>query len=197
MFQRLLPSSTLLTITRRSTKHLKGSMTVLSSTVSPAFTILPSSRYYSSIPKDEEDKEKERVSMLSEKQKATELKELDKKIAHLNTLRGINTGELYTFRGKFKALSRDYGMAFMAWYWSMWMASFGVTYTAIDAGLIDAMSLLSQFDNLTGFDMSSKIDPTVGTIGVAAVLNECLEPLRLPFVVVTVKPLVDTFYKND
>jgi hypothetical protein len=103
---------------------------------------------------------------------------------------------MYTFRGKFKALSRDYGMGFMAWYFSVWMASFGVTYTAIDAGLIDVMSLLSQFDNLTGFEMSSKIDPTMGTIGFTAVLNECLEPLRLPFVVVTVKPLVDTLYKK-
>jgi len=47
-------------------------------------------------------------------QKEIELRELDSEIARLQTLRGINTGELYTMRGKFKALTRDYGIGFMA-----------------------------------------------------------------------------------
>jgi hypothetical protein len=52
---------------------------------------------------------------MSKYQKEIGLRALDKELARLNTLRGINTGELYTFRGKFKALARDYGVAFMAW----------------------------------------------------------------------------------
>jgi len=48
-------------------------------------------------------------------QKEIELRDLDKELSRLNTLRGINSGELYTFRGKFKALARDYGVGFMAW----------------------------------------------------------------------------------
>jgi len=85
------------------------------SSLRPSVQIQPS-RFFSVIPQDEEEKEKERVASLSKYEKEMELRGLDKKIAKLNTLRGINTGELYTFRGKFKALARDYGVGFMVWY---------------------------------------------------------------------------------
>ena len=35
------------------------------------------------------------------------------------------------------------------------------------------------------------MDPTLGHIGLALAVNECLEPLRLPLVVLTTKPMVD------
>lgn len=66
--------------------------------------------FSSAISKEEEEKEKYRVSMLSPEQRKQELRELDQKIKNLNTLRGINTGELYTWRGQMKALARDYGI---------------------------------------------------------------------------------------
>ena len=188
MSQRLLPSSLLVAATRASVKNLKGKF-VFSSTISPA---LPT-RFYSSLPKDEEEKEKQRVKLLSENQKSMELKELDKEIARLNTLRGINTGELYTFRGKFKALARDYGIAFMAWYWIVWTSTAGLTYAAIEVGGVDVMALLGRLDVWTGYDISSKVDPTIGTIGLTVAVNELLEPLRLPIVVFTTKPIVDSF----
>jgi hypothetical protein len=66
--------------------------------------------FSSALSKEEEEQEKSRVSMLSPEQKKKELRELDQKIKYLNTLRGINTGELYTWRGQMKALARDYGI---------------------------------------------------------------------------------------
>ena len=84
------------------------------STTSLASTI-GKSHFYSALSHQEEEDEKKRVELLSKYEKEIELRKLDKDIARLNTLRGINTGELYTFRGKFKALARDYGMGFMAW----------------------------------------------------------------------------------
>ncbi|GFH52156.1 hypothetical protein CTEN210_08632 [Chaetoceros tenuissimus] len=153
-----------------------------------------SSRFYSVLTKDEEEAEKKRVASLSKYQKEIELRDLDKELARLNTLRGINTGELYTMRGKFKALARDYGMAFMAWYWTVWCSTAALTYGAIEMGLVDAMQLIGQFDVLTGFDLSSKVDPQLGAIGVTLVFNEMLEPLRLPIVVMTTKPIVETLY---
>jgi hypothetical protein len=66
--------------------------------------------FSSATSKEEEEKEKYRVSMLSPEQRKQELRELDRKIKDLNTLRGINTGELYTWRGQMKALARDYGI---------------------------------------------------------------------------------------
>eukprot|EP01083_Nonionella_stella_P183353 662349_1 len=64
-----------------------------------------SSRYFSILSKEEEDQEKLRVESLSKFEKEMELRDLDKQLSKLNTLRGINTGELYTIRGKFKALA--------------------------------------------------------------------------------------------
>lgn len=192
MFQRILPSSTLMNISRQSVRKLEGKC-VFRSTISPALQ----TRYYSSLPKDEEEKEKQRVSLLSESQKKIELKDLDKEIARFNTLRGINTGELYTFRGKFKALARDYGMAFMAWYWCVWTSTAALTYAAIEVGGVDAIELLARVDDLTGYEISAKVDPTIGTIGLTVAINEMLEPLRLPIVVFTTKPIVDTLTNRN
>lgn len=192
MLQRMLPSSLLVAASRGSVKNLRGKFVFseFSSTISPALPI--NIRHYSSLPKDEEEKEKQRVNLLSENQKSKELKEFDKEISRLNTLRGINTGELYTFRGKFKALARDYGMAFMAWYWIVWTSTAGLTYAAIEVGGVDVIALLARVDVLTGYEISSKVDPTIGTIGLTVAVNELLEPLRLPIVVFTTKPIVDS-----
>ena len=59
---------------------------------------------------EEEDAEKDRVSKLSEFKKEQELRKLNREIIRLNMLRGINTGELYTIRGKYKMLLNEYGI---------------------------------------------------------------------------------------
>lgn len=151
-------------------------------------------RFFSVLSKEEEEQEKKRVEGLSKYQKEIELRALDKELARLNTLRGINTGELYTFRGKFKALARDYGVAFMAWYWAVWMSTAAMTYGAIEMGAIDAMALIAKADSYTGLDLASKVDPQLGAIGITLVFNEMLEPVRLPIVVLTTKPVVEKLY---
>mmetsp|Transcript_11267 Transcript_11267/g.15790 ORF Transcript_11267/g.15790 Transcript_11267/m.15790 type:complete len:231 (+) Transcript_11267:162-854(+) len=140
--------------------------------------------------KEEELKEKERVAGLSDFQKEIELRDLDKQLARVNMLRRINTGELYTMRGQFKALMQDYGMPFMVWYWTIWGTTAVLTYGAINIFGVDAMEIISWADGFTGFDLTSKVDPTLGTIGLTIAVNELIEPLRLPFVVVTTKPIV-------
>jgi hypothetical protein len=91
-----------------------------------------SSSSFSALPPDEEMKEKLRVLSLTPYQKEMELRQLDSELARLQTLRGINTGELYTFRGQFKMLARDYGMGFMSWYWTVWCVTAGLSYAAIE-----------------------------------------------------------------
>jgi hypothetical protein len=142
---------------------------------------------------EEEQLEKARVDVLTDYQKEMELRQLDRSISRLNTLRGINTGELYTLRGKFKALARDYGVGFMVWYWCVWTTTACLTYGAIELGNVDAIALIGKIDNFTGYEISSKVDPTLGTIGLTIAINECLEPLRLPIVVLTTKPVVNFF----
>ena len=58
--------------------------------------------------KDEEEREKARVSHLSPDEKDAELRKLNREIARLETLKGINTGELYTWTGRYKALVRSF-----------------------------------------------------------------------------------------
>mmetsp|Transcript_24904 Transcript_24904/g.31355 ORF Transcript_24904/g.31355 Transcript_24904/m.31355 type:complete len:189 (+) Transcript_24904:145-711(+) len=179
----VLPQSSLVRISQTSAKYLKGAFSITTSssrTVSPCLS--SQYNYYSSLSKDEDEKEKERVSLLSSKQK-------------FKGLQGSNKfGELHTTQGKtMKDLARDYGLAFAAIWTGVWCFTGVLTYGAIEVGGVDAVALVAKVDNLTGYDFSSKIDPTYGKIGVAVVLNELLEPLRLPLVVFITKPIVDTF----
>jgi hypothetical protein len=140
--------------------------------------------------KEEEEAENARVSKLTAFQKEMELRDLDRQLAKLSMLRGITTGELYTFRGKYKALARDYGFPFMAWYWVVWSSTFALSYSAIQLGLIDTMAVLQMLEGWTGFAITAHVDPTLGSIGLAVALNEVIEPLRLPIVLWSTKPVV-------
>jgi hypothetical protein len=162
----------------------------------PANIMFDGRRQYSVLSKEEEEKEKARVASLTDYEKEVELRALDSKISHLNTLRGINTGELYTLRGKFKFLAKEYGMGFMVWYWTVWCSTAVLTYGAIEVLDVDAIALLSRVDNFTGLDIANKVDPTLGTIGLTVAVNELIEPLRLPIVVFTTKPVVDTLTRR-
>eukprot|EP00536_Pseudo-nitzschia_multiseries_P001384 jgi/Psemu1/181080/e_gw1.18.3.1 len=141
--------------------------------------------------KEEEEIEKARVSHLSPEAKEGELRKLNREIAKLETLRGINTGELYTWSGRYKALVKNYGLPLFVYYWTLWATMGGIVYLGIDFGGLDAMALLERIDANTGWAVSDKVDPQLGKMGVALILNECLEPVRLPFVVVTLKPVMD------
>ena len=140
---------------------------------------------------DEEEREKARVSHLSPDEKETELRHLNREIVKLETIRGINTGELYTWTGRYKSLVRNYGLPLFVYYWTLWATMGGVVYLGIDFGGLDAMALLERIDSNLGWSLSDKVDPQLGKMGVALILNECLEPVRLPFVVVTLKPVMD------
>merc|ERR1712129_682979 len=106
--------------------------------------------------KHEEDTEKARTASLSPYQREIELRCIDAHLKNLQVLRGINTGELYTWRGKFKALTRDYGIGFMAWYWTCWTTTGVLSYVAIEAGGVDAIALLEKVDGFTGFELAAK-----------------------------------------
>lgn len=144
--------------------------------------------------KEEEEAEKERVSKLSDFKKEQELRKLNREIMKLNMLKGINTGELYTVRGRYKMLLSDYGLPMMAWYAACWMTSGVLLFGALTVGGLDATAVLAKADAYTGLDWSSRVDPQLGMLGITVVLNEMLEPVRLPFVVFTVKPVMDRFF---
>lgn len=148
-------------------------------------------RWYTPMTKDEEEMEKARVSHLSPEEKEKELRHLNREIVKLETIRGINTGELYTWSGRYKSLVKNYGFPLFVYYWALWATMGGVVYLGIDFGGLDAMALLERIDSNLGWSLSATVDPQLGKMGVALILNECLEPVRLPFVVVTLKPVMD------
>ena len=59
-------------------------------------------RWYTPMTTEEEDKEKARVAHLSSEEKDQEIRELNRQLARLEKLKGINTGELYTWSGRYK-----------------------------------------------------------------------------------------------
>lgn len=160
----------------------------------PCSAVLLQRRCYTPITNEEEEKERERMASLTVFQKDQELRQLNRQIARLEKLRGINTGELYTWSGRYKALARDYGMPLLAWYWAVWTCTAALCYGAITVFDIDTIALLAQFDAKTGWDLVSKVDPEMGKIGMTIIVNEALEPIRLPAVIVTVKPVMDQLY---
>jgi hypothetical protein len=151
-----------------------------------------SRKWYTPFTPEEQEKEKARVHHLSPEDKEQELRKLNREISRLEVLRGINNGELFTWSGRYKALMRDYGIPLFVYYWVTWTSTGLLTYAAIEIGGLDAMQMISNVDNYTGFDLASKVDPQLGKIGLTLVANEMLEPIRLPFVVATLKPLMDT-----
>lgn len=143
---------------------------------------------------EEEEAEKLRMADLSPFKKDQELRQLNREIMKLNMLKGINTGELYTMRGRYKLLLQEYGMPMIAWYSVIWLSSAVGVFTLAEVGGMDAMAILAYADSFTGLDMCGRVDPTMGKVGVVLILNEMLEPLRLPFVVLTVKPVIDRIF---
>lgn len=151
-------------------------------------------RYYSPMTEEEEEAEKNRVAALSGFKKDQELRKLNREILKLTMLRGINTGELYSFRGRYKTLASDYALPMFLWYGFCWAGSFAALWGLTEIGGMDAMAVLAKADMYTGWNVASKVDPTYGKIGIILLLNELLEPVRFPVVVLTVKPLIDNFF---
>lgn len=156
--------------------------------------LLPSNRWYSPMTPGEIDAEKRRVERLTNEQVDQELRQLNREIARLEMLKAINTGELFTWRGRYKNLARDYGLPLMVWYWTVWTLNCAVCYAAIGYGDVDVLALIARLDYQFGWDMASRVSPDMGKLGLALLLTELAEPLRVPLVVFTVKPVVDRFF---
>jgi hypothetical protein len=151
-------------------------------------------RFYSPMTKEEEEAEKQRVAQLSDFKKEQELRQLNREILRLSMLKGINTGELYSLRGRYTLLLKDYGMPMMAYYGATWFSTGLVLFIVAEVGGMDATAVLTFADTYTGLNMASKVDPTLGKVGIILILNEMLEPVRLPFVVLTAKTVIDRLF---
>jgi Protein of unknown function (DUF1279) len=151
-------------------------------------------RYYSPMTEEEKKAETKRVKNLTAEQKNYELRDIDRQLSLLYMKRDINTGDILTYRGRFKALMREYGFYMVAWYGTVWFTMGVMIYTAIEVGGVDVIALAARFDSLSGSNIENHLNPSVGAVGLTLVINECLEVIRTPFVVMTTKPMVDKFF---
>jgi hypothetical protein len=62
-------------------------------------------------------------------------------------------------------------------------------------GGVDAMALLQQLICERDLILASKVDPSVGKYWLAVIVNELVEPVRLPVVIMTVKPVMDRSFR--
>jgi Protein of unknown function (DUF1279) len=116
---------------------------------------------------------------------------LKRNISQLEYLRDMNTGAANSWSERYKATAREYGMPLLAWYGAVWTTTALFCYGTISIFQIDTLRVLRSVDAQTGWSLSRKINPTMGKIGMAFIANELLEPIRLPTVLVTIKPVVD------
>jgi hypothetical protein len=153
--------------------------------------------WYTPMTKEEEDNEKVRISTLTAVDKDQELRKLNRDIAKLQMLRSINTGELETWSGRYKQLVSEYGIPFSIYYGVCWFTTACLIYSSITVFDIDVMLYITKVDTYFNWNLAHKVDPQLGTIGATVAFNELIEPIRLPFVIFTVKPLVDTIFPNN
>ena len=88
---------------------------------------------------------------------------------------------------------------FLAWYWTCWFGTAGLSYLAIEFGGVDPIMVAHKLESFLGWEydaIAGRVDPQIGMVGLVVAVNECLEPLRLPFVVLTTKPVVNFFTKK-
>ena len=89
--------------------------------------------------------------------------------------------------GKFLGTLQQYGLPFVVWWTSLYLASGVSIYVALDTGLISGASVI-DFIMQVGLDKfidPERLDPTYGNIAIAVIVNECLEVVRFPITLAT------------
>lgn len=85
----------------------------------------------------------------------------------------------------------QYGAPFAIWYGCVWVSMWLGIYTLLELGLISWEDSVKPL--LEGLGLGSygeKIDPSYGNLIIAFLVNECIEPIRLPFVIATGAPII-------
>lgn len=93
--------------------------------------------------------------------------------------------------GGVRALVRDYGWPLAAWYGTVWTATAVLCYGSIAVLQIDPVAqVLKPIDVRMGWTLCQRVSPAAGRWGAALVVNELLEPIRLPLVLATLQPIL-------
>mmetsp|Transcript_14837 Transcript_14837/g.42017 ORF Transcript_14837/g.42017 Transcript_14837/m.42017 type:complete len:250 (-) Transcript_14837:129-878(-) len=100
--------------------------------------------------------------------------------------------ELEKRRGGVMQMVMQYGTPFALWYGTVWLSMLLGIYALLEMGVVSWQDSLRPLLASLGMDVD-RIDPTMGNLVLAFVVNECVEPLRFPMVLATIAPIVKYF----
>ncbi|GMF47256.1 unnamed protein product [Phytophthora fragariaefolia] len=99
---------------------------------------------------------------------------------------------------KFMGTLQQYGLPFLAWWTSLYLASGVSIYVALDTGLVSGASIIDFIMQL-GLDKfidPTRLDPTYGNIAIAVIVNEAVEVIRFPFTLATLPYIKRVFSRT-
>jgi hypothetical protein len=90
---------------------------------------------------------------------------------------------------------KQLGMPFLAWWTGVWVVTGIGIYSTMEIFGIDVLGMLQTTLPSNEYIDFSKVDPKTGNVMTALAVNELIEPIRFPFVLLTVKPVIK-WWKN-
>lgn len=78
-----------------------------------------------------------------------------------------------------------YGPVYMVYGGVVWISSGIAIYGVLATTGVDVLPAIVAVDDALGWDLASRVDPSLGLVAVSVALNELLEVVRFPFCVAT------------
>ena len=85
---------------------------------------------------------------------------------------------------------KQLGMPFLAWWTGVWVVTGVGIYSGMELFGIDVLGMLQTTLPSNNYIDFSKVDPKTGNVMTAVAINELIEPIRFPFVLLTAKPII-------
>ncbi|KAG2787053.1 hypothetical protein JG687_00007964 [Phytophthora cactorum] len=142
---------------------------------------------FASIPGRDNDDEQQLLHTNSGKSKKQQIQELMEENEALKKELEKLKAEIAKKPNKFMGTLQQYGVPFLVWWTSLYLASGVSIYVALDTGLVSGASII-DFIMQIGLDKfidPARLDPTYGNIAIAVIVNECLEVIRFPITLAT------------
>lgn len=94
-------------------------------------------------------------------------------------------------RGGIVQLVTQFGAPFALWYALCWLGMLFAIYMLLEAGIISWQESLRPLLQGLGLDsVCDRVDPSMGNLVIAIIVNELIEPVRFPFVIATGMPAI-------
>lgn len=150
---------------------------------------------FASVPSRDDDQQLQNCN--SAKSKKQQIEELIEENMALKTEIESLKAEAAKKPNKFLGTLQQYGLPFLAWWTTLYLASGVTVYVALDTGLVSGTSII-DFIMRIGLDKlidPARLDPTYGNIAIAVIVNECLEIIRFPITLATL-PYVKRIFSS-